>query len=256
MKKKNAVFLADTRTALVGQMLVQINNTNKGLFDEAIIFYDDDISEKDKKIMNSIMPCNFIKFDSKIFDSFFDNEKYKRFTKLSFARYEMFNLLSLYENILWIDTDVVIQGSLKPLLKKAVETGMAMLCEDEDNKSATQTDINRTNFKEPVIEYDMNTPLYCSGIIAVNEKLKKHNELTDWCYGKTKELFENLNLPDQGILNLMIQEFELNVVPIGDFGKYGAMPYYGRDCSKSVVIHSWGKNKFWSSVYLLKKYPK
>ena len=256
MKKKNAILLADTRIALVGQMLVQINNTNKGLFDEAIIFYDDEINEKDKKLMNSIIPCNFIKFDTEIFDSCVNNEKYKRFTKLSFARYEMFNLLSSYENILWLDTDIVIQGSLKPLLNKAMNTGMAMLCEDEDNKSATQTDINKTNFNVPLIEYDMDTPLYCSGIIAVNDKLKNCNELTSWCYGKTKELFENLNLPDQGILNLMIQEFELDVTPIGDHGKYGAMPYYGRDCSKSAVIHSWGKNKFWNSVYLSKKYPR
>ena len=256
MKKKNAIFLSDTRDFLVGQMLVQINNTNPGLFDEALIYYDKEIDKKDKKIMESIMPCRFIKYNSKIDENFYKKDRFKRFTKLAFARYEMFNHLSEYENILWIDTDVVIQGSLKPLLDKASTTGMAMLCEDEVNKSAINTDVVRTNFTISIPSYDMNLPLYCSGLIVVNEKLKDYDLLTSWCYEKTDELADYLNLPDQGVLNLMIQEFELDVVPIGDNGKYGAMPYYGRDCSKSVVVHSWGRNKFWNSWYLLKKYPK
>lgn len=48
--KKNAIMLADTRPALVGTVLLQLKNTNKGLFDEAIIYYTDPISENDKKL--------------------------------------------------------------------------------------------------------------------------------------------------------------------------------------------------------------
>ncbi|GHT58537.1 hypothetical protein AGMMS49531_00860 [Endomicrobiia bacterium] len=44
-KKKNAVMLADTRPSLVGMMLLQFQETNKGLFDEAIIYYIDEIPE-------------------------------------------------------------------------------------------------------------------------------------------------------------------------------------------------------------------
>ena len=61
-KKKNAVMLADTRTTLVGIVLEQLEKSNKGLFDEAIIYYMTDISDSDKEIMNKIIPCRFVKY--------------------------------------------------------------------------------------------------------------------------------------------------------------------------------------------------
>ena len=255
MKKKNAIIIADTRDYLIGQILVQLNKTNKELFDEVLIYYDKEIKENDKKIMQKLMPCRFIKFVPKIGKEFFEKTRFKKFSKLAFARYEMFNLLDKYENVLWIDTDIIIKGSLEEIIDKAKKTGIAMLCEDEKNKSSKKTDIVKTNFNKPVFGYNMNEPLHCSGVICVNEKLENSTLLTDWCYRKTEEYSDYLDLPDQGILNLMIEEFDLNVTPIGDYGKYGALPYYGRDCSKSILIHSWGRNKFWNSWYLLKKYP-
>ena len=35
-KNKNAIMIADTRPSLIGNLLIQLNETNKGLFDEAI----------------------------------------------------------------------------------------------------------------------------------------------------------------------------------------------------------------------------
>ena len=72
-KKKNAVMLADTRTTLVGIVLEQLEKSNKGLFDEAIIYYMTDISDSDKEIMNKIIPCRFVKYKCPIPEKFLKN---------------------------------------------------------------------------------------------------------------------------------------------------------------------------------------
>ena len=256
MKQKNAIFLADTRPEMLGTMLMQIKMTNLNLFDKAIIYYDK-LTQQQKKIMNDIIPCEFVKYnDNQIPTKLFnENYNFKRFTNFMFARYNMFQYLDEYENVIWMDTDIAIQGSLEELIKKAKKTGIAMLREDETNKSSLKTDINRTNFIVDIPNYDMNTYLYCSGIIVINKKLKNYSKLKDYLYKKTIEYADYLNLPDQGALNLMIQDFKMNVTPIGDNGKYGVYPLVGKDCSKAIVIHSWGKNKFWNSWYLYNKYP-
>ena len=68
-KKKNAIMIADTRPALIGNLLIQLKDTNDRLFDEAIIYYYDKIDEKDKKIIEDLIPCRFIKFNYKLPDN-------------------------------------------------------------------------------------------------------------------------------------------------------------------------------------------
>ncbi|GHT41078.1 hypothetical protein AGMMS49921_03550 [Endomicrobiia bacterium] len=88
-KKKNAVMLADTRPSLVGMVLLQLQETNKGLFDEAIIYYIDVIPESNRNLMSSIMPCRFINYSPPLPDRLFDLPRFKQFSKLMFVRYEM-----------------------------------------------------------------------------------------------------------------------------------------------------------------------
>ena len=112
MKKKNALVLADNRPFLIGHVLLQINDTNKNLFDEALIYYDE-ITENDKKILNSILPCRFIKYNAPFSEKVKNLEHFKRFSELMFPRFEMFKLLDEYETVMWIDTDVLIQDNGK-----------------------------------------------------------------------------------------------------------------------------------------------
>ena len=254
MKKKNAVMLADTRPALVGQMLVQLRETNQDVFDEVIVF-DCGLSETDKEIMAEIMPCRFLPYISPLSEILLKSERFQRFSLIMFARYEMFRLLQEYSTIVWIDTDMVIQGSLSELLQETEGCGFSILCEDPFNKSSKNVDYMRTNFFEPVVGYDMNAYLYCTGLIVVRDCLDQVVDYTEWCYNKTIEWADNLNLPDQGVLNALVQEFGFSVKPLGHKGRYGCFPYIGRDCRNALLVHCWGTNKFWNNYYLNKKFP-
>lgn len=252
-KKKNAVMLADTRPALVGTVLMQLKRTNPDLFSEAIIYYLDPISDKDRQLMSSILPCRFIKYVSPLPKELFRKERFKLFSELMFARYEMFSYLSEFEAITWLDTDILIQKDISDMLEKANQTGAALICEDPVNKTAERPDRMKTCFTAELPGYKTDAYLYCSGTIVITDKIDKIDDCTRWCYEKTVEWSDILSLPDQGVINAAIQAFHIQVTPLcgEDFCCY---PYMGRDCSEAAIIHAWGLNKFWNDWYVHEHY--
>jgi len=254
MKKKNAVMLADTRIPLVGNILLQLKNTNEGLFDEAIIYYKT-ISEKDKKTLNSIMPCKFVEFKHNFTKNILGLENFKKFSELMFARYNMFNYLDEYETITWLDTDIVIKDKLDDLIEKSKITGMVANFETPEDCSFNKVDYVQTCFNTPIRIYDMNKYNMSSGLIVISDKIKSEIDYTKWLYEKTYEYADLLILPDQGILNIFIQEFNINVTPAGEKGAYCFYPSYKRDSSNAIIIHAWGSRKFWNNQYLMQTYP-
>jgi len=248
MRKKNALILADTRPALVGHVLLQIQAKSPGVFDEAIIYYLN-MSDNDKAVLNAIMPCKFIKYEQKIPESIMELERFKTFSILMFVRYEMFQYLKEYETITWLDTDIIIQKSLRKMIRIANRTGMALIREDPINKTSSNTDHFRTCFNQDITDYDMNAYLYCSGTIVITRKLPQNDFYTQWCYEKTIAWANSLVLPDQGVLNAFIQYFNINVSLLKG-KKYCCFPYYKRNCNYASIIHAWGANKFWNDWYL------
>lgn len=255
MKKKNAIMISDTRPSLIGNLLVQLVETNEGLFDEAIIYYDK-IDENDMYLMNKIMPCRFIHFQYDLPKEVKELPAFKKFSPLMFSRYFMFDLLKEYETVTWLDTDILICGKLDNIIKMAKIGGMSANFEDPKNKSYKQTDTVKTSFINPLNNYDMNKYNMSSGLITVSDNLPNFEKMTKWCFDKTIELANNLVLPDQGVLNILIQEFNINVKCVGENGAYCFYPTYKRDASKAKIVHSWGARKFWKSWYLYNQYPK
>lgn len=255
MKKKNAIMIADTRPALIGHLLLQIKETNSHLFDEAIIYYEN-ITKKDQKIMSEIMPCKFIEYKYKFPKEIFNLQSFKKFSKLMFSRYEMFSLLDEYKTVTWIDTDVLIVGKLDNIISKALEHGMVANFESPRDKSYKHTDIVKTCFKDTFVTNKYNLKKYnmSSGFISVSDKLSERKKYTEWCYKMTTEYSLDLILPDQAILNLFIQEYNIKVEPAGEDGAYCVYPYYNRNISNAKIIHAWGSRKFWNNWYLYLKF--
>lgn len=254
IKKKNAVMLADTRPALVGTVLLQLQRTNPGLFDEAIIYYVDEIAASDREVMCSIMPCRFVKYLPPLRSWLFKKPRFSRFSALMFCRYEMFAYLAEFETITWLDTDILIQGDLRRLIELAKTSGAALIREDPLNKTAENPDRMRTCFTGDLPGYRLEEYLYCSGTIVFTDKIAVDKDYTRWCYEKTVEWADILSLPDQGVINAAIQAFNIKVTAVS--GKdYCCYPSLGRDCSGAAIVHAWGSNKFWNDWYLYLHYP-
>jgi pyruvyl transferase EpsI len=247
-------MLADSRPALAGHILLQISKTNGGLFDEALVYHDGALIEGDKAIMRKIMPCRFIEYKCPLPGSVLGLERFRLFSKLMFARYEMFGWLAEFETVTWLDTDILIQGEIGGILSEAGKTGLAMIREDPRNKTAESASTMRACFKTLFSEYDLDAYLYCSGTIAMSRKINRNRDYAGWCYEKTAEWAENLDLPDQGVLNALIQEFGIPVSALNG-SAYCCYPSYKRDTGDAKIIHAWGANKFWNDWYLNLEYP-
>ncbi len=247
-------MLADTRSALVGTVLLQLQQTNPGLFDEAIIYYVEEIPEKDRVTMESIMPCRFIRYSPPLPQSLFEKPRFSRFSVLMFCRYEMFSYLDEFETITWLDTDILVQGDLSDLIFSAKKTGAAFIREDPINKTSENPDYMRTCFTKSLPGFQNDSYLYCSGTIVLSRKITGFQNYTQWCYEKTMEWADILSLPDQGVINASIQAFDIKVTPVSG-KKYCCYPGIGRDCSGAKIVHAWGSNKFWNDWYNYQNFP-
>lgn len=246
-KKEVAIVFGITSNyvfALANVLIGMKNHCNK-FWDDVIVFHDG-ISDNDKKNINKIVKCNFIDFPTQNFNPKINSKILSEYSLLSLARFECFNLLHKYKKVIWQDVDILIQKDISSLLQYGEKGGF----------SATITDANflvESNFSKLILDYQMFKPLYNSGILVLSDKLDEYSKMSNWCYKKTLELAEVLRFPDQGILNLLIQEYNIQVEEI-DILKFCCHPK--RDgIYRAAIIHAYGSEKFWNNQKLLEKFP-
>ena len=100
----------------LGNVLIGLKKHSPNLNADIIVF-EQGVSEKDKILLNSIIPCNFIQYKFPD-DIFLTNDTLKRFSELTFSRFECFKLLGQYKNVLWLDVDILIQKDVTELLNE------------------------------------------------------------------------------------------------------------------------------------------
>jgi glycosyltransferase involved in cell wall biosynthesis len=165
---------------------------------------------------------------------------------LVLSRFFCFDLLKKYKKVIWHDVDILIQKDFSGLLKYGEKSGFAL----------TLTDSNfyiESNFYRTIPGYSMYTLLYNAGIMVLSDKLKGYEKFTDWCFNKVNELASDLRYMDQGVINLLIQEFSIDIEDI-DILKYCCHPDRP-ECKDADIVHAYGTNKFWNSKKLAERFP-
>ncbi len=211
-----------------------------------IIVYHNGLETKTQENINKISKCQFIYYKNKFNDNNLDEEYLKIYSNMCLSRFECFDLLKQYKKIIWHDVDILIQKDFKDLINYGNKTGMAM----------TYTDINflvEANFNTLIEGYNMYLPLLNSGIIVFSDKLENYDKMSNWCYSAIEKYNTKLRYLDQGILNLLVQEFNISVEAI-DINKYCCHPER-KNVEKAVIVHSYGYDKFWTSSDLKRKFP-
>ena len=238
-KKELAIVLP-----VSGNMTYALATTLMGIKDNLIhkdydIFvYYQNVSDDEKKLLNSILPVNFIEF--KMDASTLQSDAIKKYSQLTFARFECFEHLKHYKKALWIDIDTLIQKNLNELVELEVDF------------AAWQTDVwTGFNFSKPINGYDMSKKYYNVGIMMISDKLNNYSELKKWCYKKTIEFGPLLICSDQSILNLLFQQFNINVYNLDE--RYNCHP--DKDFVKDAyIVHPYAQYKFWNYYYNFNKW--
>lgn len=199
------------------------------------------ISKRNKNVLEKIKGVTVLDYDFPL--DLPDTTAISKFTPASFARYDCFELIKSYENILYLDSDVLIQKELMPVFS-TLKDGVGLI---QDPTFGTV----RGQFYEAIENFDMNRTGFNSGFIVLNNKgswVKTSEDIATWLYQKTVELAPKLFLPDQGIINLALEKFQINPTPLTDaYNCPASRP--SKELNKAYIIHSTGGRKFWCYYY-------
>jgi len=195
-----------------------------------LIIYENDLSSKNKKLLNQIYPCIFKKFDiSRIYAGDFT-----RLSKMTFSRYENFSLLKNYSTVVWLDADILIKRDISELLQH-FSKGIAM----HKHKGIPI----KSGMRENIKNYNLEKEAFAAGSLILTDTLKNPETLKEWCYEKTNEWASKVN-GDMQILNLMLQEF--NIEPYELDETYCCHPK--RENADTRIVHPWWRKKFWNEI--------
>ncbi len=248
--KKNAIVLACDKNFLftLSTTLLSLKANSPIAAKECdIIIFQQGLNKDDYDFLNKIIKCNIIEYKFAV-DTNFEHENFKKFTQLTFARYDLFPMLDEYKKLLYIDVDIMITGELYTIFEKyGNKSGIAM-CKD------TQIGLTKItkNFIKPMDNYDMTVDNFNAGVTLYCDNIKDYKNLRMWCYNKTAQWLENLVCPDQGVVNILSQEFNIPIEEIPDI--YNCTPsnnkYYDKKRNDIVIYHSAGGGvRFWRYSY-------
>lgn len=233
MEEKNkkiaiTMGLTDNIAFAVGVVLFSLkDNQPETPYD--LIIYENDLSDKNKSLLNQIHPCIFKKFDISLV-----TDNFPRISKMAFSRYENFSLLKIYSTVIWLDADILIKGSISGLMRK-FPSGIAMFKHPDTPLGG--------GLKDEIKGYDLKRDAFASGSLVLSDTLENPEKIKEWCYKKTNE-WSKIISGDMQILNLMLQEFNLTPYELPE--KYCCHPT--REKKDSVIIHPWWRKKFWNDT--------
>ena len=233
--KTNLAFcIGATKTWLfaAANVILSITDNFKGACD-FVIFLESPLSAEEKRIFGLISNnIHFVLFDTEKIKS----EKFRRVSKMAFARYECFPLLERYHNVIWIDADACCVADISAMLDHN-PTGIAML----KHKGIPM----RVSFSKDVPGINMETECFNDGVLVLNDQIPAHKDIAPLLYQYTHQYIDFVN-SDQAVVNLLLQKQNLVV---------SELPYVfnqrPEDASlNSKILHPWGEGKFWDRYYL------
>ena len=164
--------------------------------------------------------------------------------------FEMFRLLEEYKSLVWLDIDVIVQDDITEL---ASIGPLAMSLHDFSCLRGGKAYTVARNFQVPVPGYDMDAPIFNSGIVSLTDALPLPQKMYAWCLKKYVELMPILRHKDQAILNLFALDFP-DLVKTFPFEQYNCYPY-NKKSDHAKIVHCFGPQKAWNSALLQLAFP-
>ena len=243
VKRELAIVLGVTGdwTFAVANVLMGIKSHSPQIIDTTdFIILHQGMNNENKRLLNSITPCSIREYhfpSDKLKE--LHPENYSRFSEMTYSRYECFKLLDEYKKVVWLDVDIVVQNDIAGMFDYADRTGIAFCKAGNSLKGHFIKEWDRLK------KYDLKKTHVNAGIFVISDKLKDYKQIADWCYEKTIELCDILFLVDQSILNLMFQEFNLEVEMMDK--KYNcSYPKFKKESKKAYIIHTCDYRKTWN----------
>lgn len=234
MKTKTAVCIGIYNVLKQAKVMLTSLTENITVPYDLIIFYDE-LSIDAMKTLRKFNCKQFIPFSN-----FKKEEQTSRFSHMTFCKFECFKLLESYEQVLWLDCDLVVDKSIDDIFNYSGD----MCCVSDHIHKIRNNFRDISKLKEPV---DLNNQNLNAGVLLLRDTLP-YDDIRLWCYRKTNDVRENLFFGDQGIINLIPYYFKIEVTTLPD--KYNVIQSNEiDDLKEAVVVHFAGKrNKPFSKL--------
>jgi len=250
MKKKPlafAVSVSPPLTFAAGNIALSLKKQMPRRDYDLVIFYLE-MSASDMAIFKSIPRCRLIKYkfpagmaETLISKSPTQARFRTPYDIMTFVRLEILALLSEYRTVVALDADIAIQGDLSEM------TQFGPFAITTDAPWAVQN-----NFTAPVPGYEMDVPGVCASIIVVHDALP-YQAMYKWCHFKAVQLAPFLRNGEQGILNLMLQEFRITpqLMPL----EVWQCISWRAEANVARIVHFGTEKKVWCTRNICNAFP-
>ena len=256
MPKKNVALvfgITDNYVFALCNVFFGLKKYHKIPFWDDIIVLHNDVSNVNQNIICSILPSKFIDLSKNNDFNRINQELQEKcidvYSATVMYRFYCISLLSKYKKVIWNDCDILIQNDISDLIKFGEKSGYAA-CQSLEKIPLLCC------FDKPIENYDMLRPNVNSGLIVFSEHLPNYEEIYKWCIQMAIDLSKDICWPDQAILNLMLQHFNIQLELINNI-EYQCHPLHQDSVCKDKVriVHAYGGEKFWNSDALGHKFP-
>lgn len=223
--------------APIATFIINIAETNSHLFDE-IVVYHNGIKKKDQELIKNIYNTRFIEYTYKPKSK--NDEVISYFSSMVFCKYECFNLLDEYDEVVWSDYDVVVKDKLDDFCKIDGANFNVLECGD-----SLRTMFYKDYKSLEIDKYDLDSDGVGTPLFALSNKLENYEIISKWCYEKTDLWTDDLYLPEQCVFSLAVQEFGINLERFS-FNEYACYPTKAKGGEK--ILHAAGQPKFWNGL--------
>lgn len=241
IKKKLAIVLCTTVNQMfaAGNVLIGLKK-HFSLSEEEydiIIYVNKKLDKRDENAIKNIYKNAIINIYKSPFPKSFKNSNCAlQWTAMAFARYECFSLIEKYNQVLYLDTDILIQKDIIDLLN--IKQSMGICFEETNIRGNVENKLIAQKFKST--KYNLDKKVFNSGVFIINDSIKNGNEIKDWCYKMSVKWL----MADQPTINLAVQEFNIEVFGFSDvYNRYKLSTKGVKDAS---IIHASCGVKFWN----------
>lgn len=232
-------------TAPIAVLLMNIMD-NQTWFDHVIIYHDG-ISTRDRKLMQKIAPVEFIRYSFPGKKSNFNEIVKYSFREMVFAKYECFRLLEKFDRVVWSDYDVVYLQDVPEIANDNPHGYKSLIYRPDTPTCLVRDQFRRDSWPDLEKLFDLDKLSIATGFFALSRDLPHWETYYDDCIALTEKYGYCLVLPDQGVLDMVVQKhhFEPDAIP----WTYAAHPITDAHLlDEAKVLHSYSRQKFWSGV--------
>lgn len=208
---------------------------------EDIIVFHDGITKKQQKLMNNVSKIKFVRYICPISKlKCLKNKSVRYFSRMVFCKYECFRLLKEYDFVVWSDYDVVLKESIAEIID--TQCGFKTVCNEE---IPLRENLLKKITNRDILKYDLLAESICTPLFVLHRNIGDYTNYYSWCYKQTKKYINDLYLPEQAIISMLVQKYNIDYEKI-DRRVYCSHP--SNDKQDIKVLHAYGQPKFWNGL--------